>query len=59
MTENVNFCLDHSKYNNQIQKLEEEVEKLWKKWDKIMFLLVGNLVAVIVLLVLNILGQLA
>lgn len=52
--DNDNICKEHLAYKARLTILEENVEKLWGKWDKIQFTgygiliaLIGNLIAVI------------
>jgi len=50
MAEN-GICKLHSGFEAKIESLEDNVSKLWQKWDKIMLLLVVNLVAVVGILI--------
>jgi hypothetical protein len=46
-----NYCGDHSGTCVRLEKLEDNVSKLWRKWDSIHTLLVGTLVSTVLSLI--------
>ena len=51
MSENNGVCKQHSGFESRIHTLEDNVEKLWTKWDSVQKLLIGILTGVILNLV--------
>ena len=45
------FCHEHSGTCVKLEKLEENVSKLWGKWDSIQTLLIGTLISAVLSLV--------
>lgn len=48
---NDEVCKAHSGFKSKIETLEDNVSRLWEKWDSVQKLLIGTTVAIVLNLV--------